>query len=89
MHTTEVNPPAAAAHESGLDRFLVGLARLAEMDVNIDESGTGDQAVRVDLLRLQPLLGRQSGHEPAVGDEEIAFGIAPGGRVDDAGVGYP
>ena len=36
---------------AGGDGFLVRLAGLAEVDVDVDEAGAGDEAAGVDLLR--------------------------------------
>ena len=74
---------------AGLDGLLVRLAGLAQVHVDVDQAGAGDEAAGVDLLRRLLLRGGEAGHEPAVGDEEIAPGVAPGGGVDDAGVGDP
>jgi len=72
-----------------LNRLLVGLAGLAKCTWMSDEAGTGHEATRVNRLRLLLLLGGQAGNERPVGDEEIALGVGPGGRVDDAGMGDP
>ena len=46
MHATAVKPPATADGHAGRHRFLVLLARLAQVHVHVDEAGTDDQPRR-------------------------------------------
>ena len=48
MARTAVKPPAAAASRSGGDGLGVLAARLAQVDVEVDEAGQRDEAVGVD-----------------------------------------
>ena len=43
MQTIVVNPPAAAARAPDLNGLLGGLPRLAEVDVQVDQSRRDDQ----------------------------------------------
>ena len=67
----------------------MGLAGFAEVDVDVDEAGAGDEDLGVDFFRLLFLGGREGGDDFSVGDEEVADGVALGGGIDDAGVGNP
>ena len=49
MATTVVKPPAAAARGAGGDGLLAGLAGLAQMDVDVDETRGDDEAGGVDV----------------------------------------
>jgi hypothetical protein len=79
-------PAGGGGAGAGGDGFLMRLAGLAEVDVDVDEAGAGDEAGGVDFLRGLFLRGGERRGEAAVDDEEVAGGVALGGRVDDAGV---
>ena len=44
MQATAVNPPTTADARAGGDRLLVLLARLAQVDVHVDQAGADDEA---------------------------------------------
>ncbi len=46
-----VKPPASAARDAGRDRLLVLVARLAEVDVHVDQPGHDQQPARVEHAR--------------------------------------
>ena len=71
---------------AGANGLLVRLAGFAEVDVDIDEAGAGDEPVGVDFFRAFFLRGGERRDEFAVDDKEVATGVAFGGGVDDAGV---
>ena len=71
---------------AGADGLLVRLAGFAEVDVDIDEAGAGDEPVGVDFFRAFFLRGGERRDEFSVDGEEVAAGVAFGGGVDDAGV---
>ena len=74
---------------TGFDGFLVRLAGFAEMHMDIDETGAGDEAGGVDFFHLLFIGGGERGDDFTVFDEEVADGVALGGGIDDAGVGNP
>src|SRR5581483_3430914 len=71
------------------DGLLVRLAGLAEVDVNIDQAGAGDEAGGIDLAGAFFVGGAERFDEDAVADENIAVAIAAGGGIDEVGVGDP
>ena len=72
MQATEVTPPASAAVGPGGDRLVLLVARLAEVDVDVDQARADDQAAGVDddLGLLVPLADGQDAPlaQPEVGD---------------------
>ena len=50
MVQTEVKPPAAAAAGAAGDRLFVALSRLAQMNMQIDESRRNDQSAGIEFL---------------------------------------
>jgi hypothetical protein len=58
------------------------------VDVNVDKTGGGDEALGVDFSGLLEGGGGGAGDEDAVVDKKFAGGfVALGGGVDDTGVG--
>jgi hypothetical protein len=57
--------------------------------VDIHEAGAGDEAAGVDFSGALPAGGTEGIDEEAVAHKKVAGGVAFGGGVDDAGVGYP
>ena len=70
---------------TGRDVFLMGLARLAEVNVDVDQPRAGYEIGAVDDLGLLFVRGGKSIDDDAVLDEEIAYRIALVGRIDDPG----
>jgi hypothetical protein len=64
----------------------MGLARLAEVNVDVDQPRAGYEIGAVDDLGLLFVRGGKSIDDDAVLDEEIAYRIALVGRIDDPGV---
>jgi len=60
------------------------LARLAEMDVEIDEARGDDEVAAVDFLK--GLAGGDSGRDAAIDEGEVAALVTIAGGVDDAAV---
>ena len=48
MQAMEVKPPCTAARDAAFDRFLVLLARFAQMGVHVDKARGDDQSPGVD-----------------------------------------
>ena len=72
---------------AGLDSFLMRLAGLAEVNMNIHQAGGGDEAGGVDAAGLFWVGGGRACDEDAITQEELAGGfVAFGGGIDDAGV---
>ncbi len=60
---------------------------LAEMDVEIDQAGSDDEALGVDFLDLARSGGQiRLAGDAAIDDEEVGNFIAAVGGVDDASV---
>ena len=68
---------------SGRDRLFMFLAGLAQMGVQIDETGHDHQTAGIDGFggRLQLLADFA---DRIVGDQDISFGVEPLTRIDDA-----
>jgi len=65
----------------------VRLAGFAEVDVDVDEAGAGDEAGGVDFAGAFFRGGGERGdNATGVVGVEVADGVAFGGWVDDAGV---
>ena len=65
MQATDVTPPARAAARTGRDRLVLLVARLAQVDVNVDQSRTHDHALGVDDdLRFFVAPARSAGSGP-------------------------
>jgi len=79
-------PAGGGGARPGCNGLLVGLAGLAEVDVDVDQPGAGDEATGVEDARTFLRRGGQRSDKPAVADEEVAGRVALGGGVDDAGV---
>ena len=82
-------PAGGGGLRAGEDVFLVRLAGLAEMDMDIDQAGADHETGRIDLAGLFLLGGGKAADKFAVGNEDIAGGVALGRRIDDAAVLYP
>ena len=84
---TAVKPPAAAARGAGADVFLVLVAGLAQVAVEIDEPGHDPLAADVDHLDVAPRAGRRALSDPgdrAVLDEHVGLRINTARRIDDS-----
>ena len=69
---------------AGVDRLLVLLARLAQVDVHVDQAGDDDQTRGVDLARaLRRRKAGAAGRHPAALDEHVGRAVELLGRVDD------
>ncbi len=66
------------------DRLLSFVARLPQMDVQVDEPGDDDQAACVDRSVGRRIDARPHGRDPAAVDKHIARGVEPLRRIDDA-----
>ena len=82
-------PAGGRGLRTGGDRLLVGLARLAEVNMDVDQPRAGHQAAGIDLAGALLRDGGKRGNESAVADEDVADRIPLGGRVDDAGILNP
>ncbi len=71
MQATEVTPPARAAACAGGDRLVLLVARLAEVDVNVDQARADDHPLGVDD-DLGLLVAPSHRQDPAAADPEIA-----------------
>src|SRR5215467_854338 len=66
---------SGCSHRPACDSFLMRLARLAKVNVNIDEAGRYDQTTSVDILVSLPLhlsCRRDLGHTPTA-EQKIVF----------------
>ena len=64
------------AARAGFEVFLVGLARLAKMDLGVDHAGQDVQALAVDHLGGRSLAERADRGDAAVADGNIAHALA-------------
>ena len=69
MAQTAANPPAAAARVPVRDVFLVLLARLPQVAVQVDEPRHHPAAAHVDDAHVPPQAARDAGADP--GDEAV------------------
>ncbi len=86
MGQTEVNPPAAAAAVPVAIVSLCDWPGLAQMHMQIDQSGRDDGAARVQrLLRLAAQFARRGNlRDASVAQQDIHLLIDAAGRIDDA-----
>ncbi len=71
------------------DLLLVSLPRIAEVDMNVDQSGRDDEAAGIDLGRRFLLRPVNLLHNYTIHGENIADLVTLVGRVDDPSAGYP
>src|SRR6185437_8582625 len=73
---------------AGCNCLLVSLAGLAQVDVNVDESGRDDEALRVQNLGpgAVDLSRRVHRGYPAFGEQQVARRVNTGGGVNQASV---
>ena len=71
---------------AGGDRLLVLEAGVAQVAVEVDETGADDEAGGVDRLRPVGSQVRPDGGDAPVGDEEVAHEVDVPSRVEDASV---
>ena len=83
------DPAGGGGVRAGGDGLLVRLAGFAEVNVDVDEAGAGDETAGIDLAGALLRRRRQGGDKLAVDDEDVADRIALRGRVDDPGVFDP
>ena len=83
MASTVVKPPAAAARVPlAIVSFCVA-ARLAQVDVHVDQPRRDDESIRLD--HGQGTIGpRGRFADAAIDDDEIGDFITAGGGIDDA-----
>ena len=73
------------------DSLFRRLARLAQVNVEVDEAGTNDEAARVDHFQVVAVLPRQTIEvnffDLPIGQVNVADAINAIGRIDDVAVG--
>ena len=78
-------PASSGGGGAGRDRFLVTLAGLAQVNMQVNEAGSDDQTARVEFsFGVTPDFVRRCnlGHL-AIAQQEVHGAIDPGGRIND------
>ena len=82
MQATEVTPLARAAARAGRDRLVLFVARLAKMNVNVDQARANDHSPGIDD-DLGLFITPAQRQDPAPADPEIADLVDVLRGVDD------
>ena len=67
----------------------MGLTRLPEVDVDVNQPGADQQVLGVDDLSAGLLLGGKTAHDPPCVYVDVGHVVPAIGRIDDSSILYP